>query len=278
VHIFIGVFRFHDRIFTTNASLRRIIKRFALGGKKVNGKTIDVLTAEEKIFMLNESAKVCAALHEFLVYIDSDTITVAPDSTKDFLLCLASKSPVCSYVHVNDSVRQLITNLLAGVNIKGDPVAWNQLHEELPIIYKMLSPKSVTTVPQPLSKLLSVMWQKAEATFHACREIADTNEAIQTDQLSHFPCLPKLRNRCTFSADVRKNVSNTGACKKRYTGHPTLLPGIFTLYCQHGVCYGFQVMANHESPDVPFTIIRTRFTQGMYCTLMKTNFFPAAIR
>jgi len=31
-----------------------------------------------------------------------------------------------------------------------------------------------------------------------------------------------------------------------------------------GICYGFQVMKYHESPDVPFTLLRTRFTKGFY--------------
>ena len=29
-----------------------------------------------------------------------------------------------------------------------------------------------------------------------------------------------------------------------------------------GICYGFQVMSSHESPDVPFTLLRTRFRIG----------------
>lgn len=30
-----------------------------------------------------------------------------------------------------------------------------------------------------------------------------------------------------------------------------------------GICYGFHVMDNNESPDVPFTVITTRFEQGV---------------
>jgi hypothetical protein len=30
-----------------------------------------------------------------------------------------------------------------------------------------------------------------------------------------------------------------------------------------GISYGFQLMRDHESPNVPFTIIRTRFPEGM---------------
>jgi hypothetical protein len=45
------------------------------------------------------------------------------------------------------------------------------------------------------------------------------------------------------------------------SSHPTLTPGIFTLYCPHAVCYGFEVMRSHESPRRPFEIFLTHFEQ-----------------
>jgi len=38
-----------------------------------------------------------------------------------------------------------------------------------------------------------------------------------------------------------------------------LTPGIFTLFCSHGVCYGFQILEQHESPRHPFKLLLTRF-------------------
>ncbi len=38
-----------------------------------------------------------------------------------------------------------------------------------------------------------------------------------------------------------------------------LTPGIFTIFCPHGVCYGFEVMVTHESPHHPFQIFRSCF-------------------
>ncbi|XP_063419439.1 uncharacterized protein LOC134702470 [Mytilus trossulus] len=75
-------------------------------------------------------------------------------------------------------------------------------------------------------------------------------------------------------------------CSKLSKGHPSLLPGVFTLFCPHGICYGFQVMKCHESPDVPFTLLRTRFRKApklviydnacslqAYCLNRDANFF-----
>lgn len=36
-----------------------------------------------------------------------------------------------------------------------------------------------------------------------------------------------------------------------------------TTFCfSIGICYGFQLMLSHESPNMPFTIFRTRFATG----------------
>ena len=37
---------------------------------------------------------------------------------------------------------------------------------------------------------------------------------------------------------------------------------MYDLYFFVGVCYGFQVMRQNESPEVPFTLLMTRFKQG----------------
>ena len=37
-------------------------------------------------------------------------------------------------------------------------------------------------------------------------------------------------------------------------------PRQFTVFCPHGICYRFEVMATHGSPRHPFQIFRSRFT------------------
>jgi len=45
-------------------------------------------------------------------------------------------------------------------------------------------------------------------------------------------------------------------------GHPRLMPGIFTVYCTHSICFGYQVMESQESPNVPFTILKTSYPKA----------------
>ena len=53
------------------------------------------------------------------------------------------------------------------------------------------------------------------------------------DSFGYFPQLPRLRNRKNYVADR----SHSSVCNKKSSRHPSLLPGIFTLYCEHGISF-----------------------------------------
>jgi len=82
------------------------------------------------------------------------------------------------------------------------------------------------------------------------------------DSYGVFPSLPVIRERGCYTMDTKTKTDYKDPCRKLGKGHKTLLPGIFLVHCQHGVCYGFHVMDTHESPDTPFTIISTRFRKA----------------
>ena len=51
-----------------------------------------------------------------------------------------------------------------------------------------------------------------------------------------------------YAADVANQVStDRDSCRKNAYGHPTLSPGVFTIFCMHGVCYGFENLQNTHS-------------------------------
>ena len=85
----------------------------------------------------------------------------------------------------------------------------------------------------------------------------------QPNPLCFFPSLPQVQGKGIYEADHHKISDDQDACRKYSSNHPTLTPGIFTLFCRHGICYGFQVMESHESPRHPFKI----FFAGFPCHL-----------
>jgi hypothetical protein len=196
-------------------TLRRYVKRYATGGKMRKGKKVDVLSVAEKQQMMRECENSSPALHEFLLYIDNDT-NVASEVMEDLLLSLSSKSPVCSYIHVKPAVKTLIDDLSSGLNVKEDPVKWRMLNEEIPVLYKLLAIPSVRTVPQPLVSLLQQLWNKAEATFASCQPLIDSTTDFACNELAHFPCLPEIRRRGCFAADLSKTSKGAVGCKKRF--------------------------------------------------------------
>ena len=128
------------------------------------------------------------------------------------------------------------------------------------------------------------------------------------DSISYFPNLPQICHRGSYVLDGKR----TTLCTKKSKGHPTLAPGMFTIGCQHGNAYlynmvikesltfvvlyflqsvesvkisivlgitlGYQIMDTHEGPNIPYTILRTRFSTGKrysnnFFTIRSNRFF-----
>ena len=102
-----------------------------------------------------------------------------------------------------------------------------------------------------------------------------SDDNYQDSKLDVFPPLnqvyglPKFKSDSLFHRENGKDTENS--CRKKTKGHPSLSPGIFTVYCPHQICYGFSVMRDHESPRVPFNIFRTRFSVRQRQSFMTTH-------
>ena len=152
----------------------------------------------------------------------------APLEWSEFIRCLCSTSPVCAMIHPSkkliDFLRKEITE-----KILQSPSAMQFLQEEFPVLFNLL--KKIKYVPESLlSPVICALLEKALAPFTIQDENYDTS-AIQEDQheLSYFPQLSVIRSRANYSVDKQPK-----GCTKLSSKHPTLLPGIFTIFCHHG--------------------------------------------
>ena len=75
---------------------------------------------------------------------------------------------------------------------------------------------------------------------------------------SFFPSLPIVHGKSNYKMGSNSPTQDDN-CRKASYSHPIPAPGIFTVYCPHRVCYGFEVMQGCESPKVPFDIFTSRF-------------------
>ena len=60
----------------------------------------------------------------------------------------------------------------------------------------------------------------------------------QEDSLSFLPNLPALIGKGNHAADHCTTKCTSDEYHKYPCFHPILTPGIFTIYCHHGICYG----------------------------------------
>ena len=173
-------------------------------------------------------------------------------------------------------------------SITSSPSLLEMLQKEMPLVFALV--KSERVLPRSFYNVLQELWSVSTSMFSGFTVPQSPAHCSANDAMTIFPKMPPIRVRAHYSAD--KNTRST-ICTKRYLGHPSLLPGIFTLFCQHGlsvfnfnsirtcsskliglfiffnfdfmhtgICYGYQVMEVKESPGTAFTILLTRFARG----------------
>jgi hypothetical protein len=162
------------------------------------------------------------------------------------------------------------------------------------LIGTLLEELNEETLPSYSRSLLKHLMEKSKSPFLSAAEFAGTQEVREESEskqlsLSFFPGLKKQRQRPVYAADKKRTQHKerfTDGCTKTYGRHPTLTPGIFTVYCEHGesifyswtqplcntnvgmfasgICYGFELLHNAESVGIPFGIFLTRFLKGTH--------------
>ncbi|XP_061188793.1 uncharacterized protein LOC133196966 [Saccostrea echinata] len=251
-----------SRTFIPDGDVRKLLKRYSADGTVIRGVKHQPLNEKERKYLLTSIEEISPALYSVLLKIEENKSLLK--HLQKLLLCLASPSPVCSLIKPTLEVKQVISSISRGENLRQDPVKLDLLHRKVPILFEIFECGADMT---DLKLLLEELWEIAIDPFVDAVEDDSIEESVDVEEMSFFPSLVKYRNRGLFEMDrksgqtmKKKNVGD--GCVKKSLGHPSLLPGIFTIFCPHGVCYGFQVMESNESPNVPFTILRTRFRKA----------------
>ena len=108
------------------------------------------------------------------------------------------------------------------------------LQETLPVLFELIL--SLGHSPLFVTPVLKEMLDKTMSPFSKHEGLTDTITApTQEDEmktLCFFPNLPVIRYRRSYESDSTKK---TTICTKKHTGHPSLTPGVFTLFCHHGM-------------------------------------------
>ena len=154
-----------------------------------------------------------------------------PTEWKQFFCALASSSSVCALLHPSETLFSVLLGLQSG-NYLSSMETCQYLQHEVPVLFELL--RNLKTFPKCLVQVIREMVKKAKTPFQSCTTDCTTSICTSCSadlDVAFFPSLPVIRSRGTYAMD---KSFQTKICTKHRTRHPTLLPGVFTLYCKHG--------------------------------------------
>ena len=167
-----------------------------------------------------------------------ETLSESPPSIKALVRAVAASSPVCGLVRPNEDVHSVIRELIDGVNVFGCPSKVKLLHEECPVLFAALRDLTPSVLPRVWRPMFEELLRRSLAPFlnsnpSTSGTSSTSRNDMGTNQLSFFPTLPIRRPRNFYLADSARRKEDI--CTKKHPGHSFFLPGIFTLFCPHGI-------------------------------------------
>ena len=259
-----------DRILITSAKARALLLKYAATSKdrRPTARAKQLTTAEfRELCQLTD--KDFPSLVAFLKSLTRHTgKRLSPPEYRQLFSELARCSPACGIFQTreNSHVFDILQRVLSGgENLfdSGSHTNLSTLQEYVPVLVQFL----LAATKGGKERLSAVATQMVTHILDVCRApyskrppLPSCYLPVEEDEFSYFPNVPPLSGKGKYAADSRLNTSaHSDSCRKASYGHPSLSPGIFTVFCPHGICYGFEVMLSCESPRHPFSIFRHRF-------------------
>jgi hypothetical protein len=116
--------------------------------------------------------------------------------------------------------------------MKEDLTKWQLLHQHIPIIFEITEQCSTSHIPEEMMPLIHELLEISVYPFvNLSMQENYVDTEMQDNEMAFFPSLLTCRARGIYSLDSSRSKP---ACGKRYKGHPSLIPRVFTLFCPHG--------------------------------------------
>ena len=156
---------------------------------------------------------------------------------KDFIQCFASESPVCSYFPSNDDfnshMRALCLTTATGMAIGSNINAMTFIQKNAPIIFNILATIQSSPLPNVWKILFLLLGRiSKQSCDKKPHTLPEATVAQKKNTLAYFPNWPVQCSRGSYYQD--KSKKNEGPHCKKDKKKTTLLPGLFTIYCEHG--------------------------------------------
>lgn len=228
---FLNNFRVKERILFSRA-IRLMLMEYVKPVKRL------LHDQKEKLFKLVEIENEDRSLISFLDVIFKESIKrggryFVSDIWRDLIKVFASPYPFCSFLPPSEDFFAFLNREFA----KKECILQNDEHLQrlqtvVPVIFKLLRRMKEQFPFTEFNNCLPYFQQKVFDPF--LKDMCPSEEANEDDELSFFPSLPQFRRRGSFVADKHGSKVKEDFCNKFSKGHPSLLPGVFTVFCPHG--------------------------------------------
>ena len=187
---------------------------------------------------------------------------VCAEDLRKFLGELSTPNLITGIFQVggNDVVRQIIHDASQG-DLSSAVANIEYLQKYAPLLIDILTTQSVP--PYLIFDVMKDISEALDGLFEAAEPQNILYGRTPTEQelpLNYFPNFPPLRGKANYQADKNRVSRDPQLCNKYPKKHKTLSPGIFSIYCNHGILYGLHLMESHESPRIAFELLMTYFT------------------
>lgn len=268
-----------DRVFVSHKPTRVLLERFSgikvkkgARGRRFITKTPAIVKKDLQALTKGLREEGNAALANIVERLCKESSkNLAPNNYSEFLYELARNNATCGTFQISGDKKakkllQQIASEEFDIFQSRNGKLLTYLQGSAPVMTNFLHKIQTNgKIPQDTKMLIVDILSKIDNPFAA----SSTFEypPATPDILSFFPCLPQQHGNASYTADKKKAADSEKTCRKESYGHPSLSPGIFTIFCQHGVCYGFEAMVSNESPRHPFQIFKTRFAVAPRCII-----------
>ncbi|CAH1253434.1 Hypp1182 [Branchiostoma lanceolatum] len=261
------------RVFVNCAKSRELLLRYSAEKRSRTGKELRKCTlgiSDEE--MTDLQCKLAQANRGDLVALlkrlhQEGHTTRAPPEYSTFLSEVARSTPVCGMVQIAgdrdaiDIMRKVAEGKIDLTNSRFFKYC-GYVQKKAPVLTDFLCsvtkaghiPPDISTLVLSLMTVLTQTFKEVEKPSPDCYPAPPA-----PSYLSFFPTLRQLCGLPRYAVEEASKPRAKDSCRKESYGHPSLTPGLFTVFCPHGVCYGFEAMRSCESPRHPFEILRTRF-------------------
>ncbi|KAI6650047.1 hypothetical protein LOD99_6262 [Oopsacas minuta] len=251
---------FSDRVFIPDTAIRKQLLKYCSEGLTENTlkDLLKSIHKEMADYILFSSIST-----ENLVTISEEYIHV-----KKVIKLLCHTDPISGVFQfslLEPNERKAIALLANGTSASEDSL--NSIYQKmytLDILFNSIKPNEditctgfVTLHPIVFPLLKRILTQLESLFSRASRKLVEYSPQSK----NYYNYFPAFTTNYMLPVYENLEVESAEPCLKKFPTHKRFSPGIVAIACKHRICYGFQILRQHESTVVIYNLLMTIFRE-----------------